>query len=340
MPRILVSASFPPELIMRQTPGRTGRWEEFEITPNDKEDVDGWVVYDNLGMPQSCRCRPSNTLLITGEPESLRRYRSRFTSQFSQVWTSHRSILHPRVTMRNEAQPWHYGLRAGRIHGCQLGFDELVKMQRPEKKKLLSVICSAKAHTDDHRRRLAFLEPLKAHFGDQLDVFGRGIEEVPDKSDAIYDYKYHIVLENDHSDYFMTEKLCDAFLGFSYPIYFGGSEAYHRFPEGSFTAIDIYRTEEAINIIENVIRSDAYATNQQQVDEARRRVLYENNICHMIAAHFREHANMNEAHELVHLAPKEHRATLIMKQIGRRVLNPFRSDVASKPEESSPGRVA
>ncbi|MFN3193549.1 MAG: glycosyltransferase family 10 domain-containing protein [Aureliella sp.] len=340
MPRILLSASFPPDLILRQTPGRTGRWEEFELTANDRDEVDGWVVYDNLRAPQNCRCRPSNTLLITGEPESLRRYRSRFTAQFSQVWTSHRSILHPRVTMRNEAQPWHYGLRAGRVHGCQLGFDELVKMQRPKKTKLLSVICSSKAHTEDHRRRLAFLEPLKAHFGDQLDVFGRGIQEVPDKSDAIYDYKYHIVLENDHSDYFMTEKLCDAFLGFSYPIYFGGSEAYHRFPEGSFTAIDIYRPDEAINLIENVIRSDAYSANQSQVDEARRRVLHENNLCSMIAAHFREQGDMKQSRDSIHLVPKEHRATLIMKQIGRRMLSPFRGDVAPGPGPSSSGRVA
>lgn len=340
MPRILLSASFPPELIFRQTPGRTGRWEEFELTADASQEVDGWVVYDNLQTPQSARCRSSNTLLITGEPESLRRYRSRFTAQFAQVWTSHRSIVHPRVSMRNEAQPWHYGLRAGRVHGCQLGFDELVKMPRPEKTKLLSVICSAKSHTEDHRRRLAFLEPLKAHFGDQLDVFGRGIQDVPDKSDAIYDYQYHIVLENDHSDYFMTEKLCDAFLGYSYPIYFGGSEAYHRFPEGSFTAIDIYRPDEAINLIENVIRSDAYTANKNQVDEARRRVLHENNLCHMIAAHFREQGDMNAVHEPVELVPKEHRATLIMKQIGRRVFHPFRSDVGNGPRSSSSGKVA
>lgn len=330
MPRILLSASFPSELILRQTPGGTGRWDEFEfIVESQDQPLDGWVVYDNLQSPMQELCAPQNTLFISGEPESLRRYRSRFTSQFGHVWTSHRSIRHSSLTIRNEAQHWHYGLNPSSVHATQMGFDQLAALPRPEKKELISVICSSKASTADHRKRLEFVEQLKEHFGASLHVFGRGIRDMQDKAEAIYDYKYHIVLENDHSSCFMTEKISDAFLGWSYPIYFGGSEAYHRFPEGSFTAINIYEPRDAINVIENVLAADPYECNQGIVEKARNRVLFQNNICSMLAEFWREHLVSGER-SVTHLYPKSYRANLLINQIQR----------AFKPSSASKTRAA
>lgn len=320
MPRILLSASFPEEYILRQTPGRSGNWQEFsfDARPNN-EPADGWIVYDNLQQPIQQRVAPENTLLVTGEPESLRRYRSRFTSQFGHVWTSHQSIHHPQVTHAQEAQHWHYALFPGAIHGQQLGFDEIESLPRPNKTKLMSVICSSKAVSEDHRRRLEFVQTLKEHFGDQLDVFGRGIRSIEDKSEAIYDYRYHIVLENDHSQYFMTEKLGDAFLGWSYPIYFGGPEAEKHYPISSFSAIDIYKPREALTIIQNVLASETYQSRQDAIAEARQRVLYQNNFCSLLADFARDKFNFEATQNNVQLLPKSDRARLIWRQIERTV---------------------
>ena len=116
MPRILVSASFPESELARQTPGGSGLWEDFEfIFAPTAEPVDGWVVYDDLKQPLEQLCPPENTLLLTGEPASVRRYRSRFTSQFAQVWTAQSQIKHPHVTYRNEGQPWHYATSDSRV---------------------------------------------------------------------------------------------------------------------------------------------------------------------------------------------------------------------------------
>jgi hypothetical protein len=285
--------------------------------------TDAWVVYDDLLEPEERLCPPANTLLITGEPESVRRYRPRFTTQFSKVWTSQASITHSHVTRRNEAQHWHYGLRAGRIHGCPMAFDDLQRIGIPDKSKLISVICSQKAHTPDHRQRLNFVAALKKALGHKLDVFGRGTREVEDKSDAIFEYQYHVVLENDHSEHFMTEKLADAFLGWSYPIYFGGREAYFRYPQGSFAAINIYEPEEAIRNVKQVIESNAFSQSLPALQKARRRVLFENNICSMLAEYWRE--NLDQAPiEPVRLLPKSHRASLVAKQIYRAIQQPFR----------------
>lgn len=340
MSRILLSASFPPDLMLRQTPGHSGSWKGCQFVSEDEldaatseEEFDAWVVYDDLRNPREVACSPLNTLLITGEPESLRRYRKRFTSQFGRIWTSHASIHHPHVKRRNEGQHWHYALNGSSVHGCQLGFDELAKMSCPQKTKLLSVICSSKAHTEDHRKRLEFVHTLQVNFGEQVDVFGRGIRDLDDKAEAIYDYRYHIVLENDHSDFFMTEKLGDAFLGWSYPIYFGGSEAYYRFPEGSFTAIDIYKPAEAISIIRSVIESETYERCMPRVSEARNRVLYTNNICNMMAEYWSEYISDSPAVP-TRLLPKKHRAGLVLDQLKRKLSQPF----ASTPVKRKPSR--
>ena len=317
MPRILITAVFDASLLARQTPKSTGRWDEFQfLFQPDGEPVDAWVVYDDLRQPVSQFCSPSNTLLITGEPASLRQYRTRYTGQFGQIWSSHTNISHPHLTLRNEAQHWHYALWNGTAHGNALGLDELKVLPRPAKPKLLSVLCSSKAVTADHRRRLEFVRFLQSKLGDQIDVFGSGIRQVADKSDAIWAYKYHIVLENDHSDHFMTEKLPDAFLGWSYPIYFGGKEAYHRFPEGSFTAIDIYQPEQALNAIRNVLTNDTYEHSLDRISEARNNVLTKHNLFAMLVEYWRTNLVRQPASQVT-LLPKSHRASLVVQQIKR-----------------------
>ena len=321
MPRVLLSASFPEELLLRQTPERSGNWEEFEFVTQAVADepVDAWVVYDNLKQPIQQMVAPENTLLITGEPESLRRYRGRFTSQFGKVWTSHNSIRHPELIQAQEAQHWHYALYPGSVHGTQLGFDELISLPRPNKTKCMSVICSAKADNEDHRKRLEFVQELKTRFGEQVDVFGRGIRTVEDKSDAIYDYKYHVVLENDHSQYFMTEKLGDAFLGWSYPVYFGGPEAEKHYPVSAFSVIDIYKPREAFSIIQNVLNNETYEKSLSAIEEARNRVLHQNNFCNLLAEYARVKFRTDAEPELVELLPKRSRAKLVWRQIERTV---------------------
>ena len=317
MPRVLITATFDESSLARQTSQGAGRWEDFQfLFQPDGDPVDAWVVYDDLKQPVTQLCPPSNTLLITGRPASLRQYRTRYTSQFGQIWTSHTNITHPHVTLRYEAQHWHYGLQTSGAHGRPLSLEALQELKRPEKPKLLSVLCSTKTVTADHRRRVDFARTLKAEFGDQIDVFGHGVRPVADKSDAIWPYKYHIVLESDHSKHFMSEKLPDAFLGWSYPIYFGGNEPYHRFPEGSFTAIDIYQPEKALNVIRNVLASETYESSVDRIAEARNNVLAKHNLVSMLVDYWRTNLVRQPA-SLVTMLPKSHRTSLVVQQIRR-----------------------
>lgn len=279
MATILITNSVPTDPILRQIPNQTAGWCEhrFLLEPNG-DPIDAWVVYDNLLKPETHAIERSRTLLVTGEPPSVRRYRSAFTSQFGAIRTSHPSVEHPRVVRAHEAQPWHFGMHPCRSHPRVLDYDALVSMLPPGKPKLLSVISSNKAITEDHRQRLRFLEHLKSAFGDQIDVFGRGIRDVPDKADAIWNYRYHIVLENDHSPFYMSEKLPDSFLGWSFPFYSGGPYADGAFPAESFARIDMYDPLRSIATIRAKMERDSYAMDLDRIARARRIVLDELNL--------------------------------------------------------------
>ena len=114
----------------------------------------------------------------------------------------------------------------------------------------------------------------------------------------------------------------------AYPIYFGGSEALHRYPSGSFTAIDIYQPDQAVSIVRNVIGSNLYAQSSKQIAEARGRVLGPNNIISMLADYWRSNLQRAPAVRTV-LLPKSHRAALAIRQIERVVKQPFRNRAAA-----------
>jgi len=279
MARILLTTSAPSDPVLRQLPRRSAGWctHDFVVALDDGP-FDSWVVYDNLDSIKTANVQRRDTLLITGEPPSVRRYRARFTSQFGSVRTSHSSIQHACIERSHEAQIWHYGMHACRSHPQVLDYDMLAAFTPPPKPKLLSVISSNKSVTPDHRQRLVFVERLRQAFGDCIDVFGRGIRELEDKADAIWDYRYHIVLENDHSDCYMSEKLPDAFLGWSYPFYSGSKFADKIFPSSSFSRIDMYRPEESIASIQRHIQADSYTSNLDRIGNARAKVLDETNL--------------------------------------------------------------
>src|SRR5262249_35709712 len=152
----------------------------------DVEACDYWVVYEGLPAAARTTCPPERVVLVTGEPPSIKSYASRFLEQFSTVVTCHPGIAGPGVVRSHQAQPWHIGVVQGAGTAVTpfpevADFDALSAGEPGPKSRNLSVICSSKAITEGHRRRLRFVEALAAHFGDRIDVFGRGFREVPDK---------------------------------------------------------------------------------------------------------------------------------------------------------------
>lgn len=86
-----------------------------------------------------------------------------------------------------------------------------------EKNKNVSMICSSKSITPQHKKRIEIANKYK----NQLDLFGRGFNPITTKEEGLCDYMFSVVVENDLSDTWITEKVLDCFATGTIPIYFG-----------------------------------------------------------------------------------------------------------------------
>lgn len=253
----------------RQSPKNGGLWNGCIFNFNQKTTMtDYWIVLEDLMDQETSICNQEGAILITGEPPSVKKYHQKFLNQFSTVITCHEQIKHKNKILLQQGLHWFIGKT----------YDELTETENFSKEKLISVISSKKSFTKGHRDRVIFVEKLEKHFGSKIDIYGRGFNEVVDKWGAIAPYKYHIVLENSSFAYYWTEKIADAYLGHSYPIYFGCPNLSHYFPENSFSQIDINRPEEAISTIEKVIEENFYEKSISAIKQAKYLVLNKYNL--------------------------------------------------------------
>lgn len=282
---IKLSINSPSQGILRQFPDSKITWGdyEFQINKNVKE-CDFWVVYSKgqKGTDKSL-VAPQNLIFISGEPEDVYHYSNKFLRKFNTVITARRDIKHKNMFYSHPAQPWWVGRREEKDGSIEftMKFNDFLKS--PEKSKIISVISSNKAFTKGHNDRIRFVNRLKDHFGDQLDIFGRGVNGFEDKWDTLGQYKYHIALENSSGPDYWTEKLADSFLTETFPFYYGCTNLEKYFPENSYKNLDIHNINKAIEIIEKGLTDNLRESNYKSLIEAKRRVLYQHNLLALIA---------------------------------------------------------
>ena len=264
--------------LKRQTPDSKGIWGNYQFFLNEKiEKCDYWVVFGGVKESENTICPKKNTIFVATEPKNIKRYNTNFLKQFETIITSASNVKHTNIIQNQHADPWmigaEYSLTTNTWGNFLKNYDNLKHSEKSVKNKLISVISSNKNSTKEHRQRLKFVNELKKHFGDKIDIFGKGLNDFSDKWDTISPYKYHIAIENcSHKDHF-SEKLSDTFLAETYPIYYGCPNIYDYFSKNSLTTIDIKKPKEAIKIIENTIKNNQYKKSIQDILNAKNLVL-------------------------------------------------------------------
>ena len=193
-----------------------------------------------------------------------------------------------KLIIRQAAVPWFYGIKfrtdVGLLHAPapegNLELQDLAEMHKPHKDRLISCIASQKAGTPGHQWRLQVAQALQKHFGQNIDLFGFGWNPIAEKRDAIDRYHYTVVIENDASDHYWTEKLSDAILGYSVPIYAGARKVNEYFDGGIHNLIHGSSIEETVEKIKRVV--DEKPSNEYAY-ENRHRILYKYNFYYMLA---------------------------------------------------------
>ncbi|MCF6129913.1 glycosyltransferase family 10 [Flavobacterium sp. AS60] len=237
--------------IFRQTPKSSGEWGNYKfVIDNSLKECDFWVVFGDYKFNiESVQCNPENIIFIPGECyETSTKFLQEFLNQFGLIITVQREIKHRNCIYTHNANPWFIGK----------SYDELVALNTPEKTRLISVVSSNKVFTAGHKKRLDFVKKLKNHFGDQLDVFGRGIKDFDDKWDVLANYKYSIAIENDNCDDWVTEKLFDCLYAHTLPFYYGCPNLDDYVNKEAYIRIDINNFEESVKIIEEGIKNNEF----------------------------------------------------------------------------------
>lgn len=237
--------------LFRQSPKSSGEWGNYKfVIDNSLKKCDFWVVFGDYNFTiESVECNPENVIFIPGECyETSTKFLQEFLNQFGLIITVQRELKHRNVIYSHNANPWFIGK----------SYDELLVLKTPEKTKLISVVSSNKALTAGHKKRLDFVKRLKNHFGDQLDVFGRGIKDFDDKWDVLANYNYSIAIENDNCDDWVTEKFFDCLYAHTLPFYYGCPNLEDYVDKEAYIRIDINNFEESVKIIEEGIANNEF----------------------------------------------------------------------------------
>lgn len=265
----------------KQSPNNEGKWGKCIFTFNPLEENYDWlVIIDDVAKVvhnriEVLKCPKENTILVTTEPSSISRYGRGFAKQFHYLITNQDAnvLPHPNALRSQTGNIWMYGE----------DYDTMKLIPPMQKTKKISTICSNKqqGHTS-HQQRYIFTQKLEQETP-TLERFGRGFKWIDKKSEALDDYEFHVAIENHIGEHVWTEKLADAFLGYTVPIYCGCSNVYDYFPKNSLIQIDISDIQGSIKQIKEIIEIEGeYERRFESVKEARRKVLEEYNLLAMI----------------------------------------------------------
>jgi hypothetical protein len=260
--RIIKAWDYPD--LMRQTPERSGIWDDIEFTLEPVTECDYVIILNYIPEDTTVVCSPENIWAIMQEPyiKGVFEWMVRAHKQFSRVFSHHIPARSSKYIPSQPCLPWH----------VNKDYDELVKTEIPLKTSGLSCIMSNLAAFSGHINRMKFLEYIKTSRL-EIDIFGKGINFIEDKWDGLSPYNYSLVAENESKTDYWTEKIADCFLAFTMPIYYGCKNLEDYFPRESFITIDINHPENAEEIIKNTIQKNAWGKNLGAIIEARNLVL-------------------------------------------------------------------
>lgn len=113
-----------------------------------------------------------------------------------------------------------------------------------EKSKNISHIYSNKTFLPGHKMRHEVARIFRSKY--DIDYYGRGCNPVQIKSDALRDYRFSIVIENNKSKNYFTEKILDCFACRTIPLYWGAPNIGHFFDKESIITFDTIEELEQI----------------------------------------------------------------------------------------------
>ena len=258
------------------------------------ENPDYWLVIDDVcGLKDSAIIEKDRVFFLTAEVPFVTNYfdDKKFLSQFAKIVSCHAIFNHDNVQSDLPFLSFMINAVYGKDvneYDDEFNYDKMLEKNFYEKTRNISIIASHKGSVDGkmtefHKIRYHFANKLKDHFKDKIDFYGYGHNQIETKAQAILPYKYHICLENQTTANSITEKLYDSYLGLAYPIYWGCSNVTDYFSENSVTQINIFDFKGTVDKIQEVIESNLFEKNFDELVKAKNDVLNKYGVFQRIA---------------------------------------------------------
>ncbi|MGL1932085.1 MAG: glycosyltransferase family 10 [Desulfotalea sp.] len=288
------------DLFLRFFPQKNPIWKncKFTFDVNCKQ-YDWLVVYHDIPATnghfgeEHLKCPKEKTILVTLEPITITVYGKDYLKQFGHIlsfqepWALHHHKGH---IDHHPGLMWFYGESAN----GNLDYDTIANLPLPKKTRDLATVCSDRTGGNTlHTARVLFTRQLQKDIP-EMDRFGHGIRPMADKAEALDPYKYHLTIENHIAHNHLTEKLPDAFLGYTLPFYYGAPNATDYFPKESFIPIDINDYPKALDIIKSTIANNEFEDRLPYILKARKLVLEEQNLFAILAKQIEKRDQIQE----------------------------------------------
>jgi len=263
--RLLKNWSWPD--LLRQTPGRTGCWNDVRFVFENEGPCDYAVVLNTAPAHSAVTCPPENVWLLLQEPPNEHfAPMHRGTAVHHRIYTTDETLKGTRYVHAPPALPWH----------VDRDYDWLKQCPPPKKDRNMSCITSGKAIFEGHRQRLRFLADVRR--GVEFDLFGRGFASVSDKWDVLAPYRYGLVIENFANSLYWSEKLSDCLLAWTVPVYVGCTDIGRWLPQDAIIQVDMADPDVTQKIADAVNDEGGWPRRLDAVAEARERILDRYNI--------------------------------------------------------------
>ncbi len=274
--------------IIDQTPNSLGIWKNIQFTLESTKECDYVVVFNCITKDIIVNSHGDNIWAIIQEPPDERfDYYYKHAKRYSRIYTPDINRKGNRYIHSHGAIGWWIGK----------DYNFLTNAEIPKKNLTISWLTNADTSIEGQIERLNFWNYIQTTNLD-IEFFGRGfpppVKPIEVKWDGVAPYKYTLAIENYSGLYYWSEKIADAFLGYTMPIYYGCTNISDYFPKESFVWIDINQPEEAVEIIRETINNDLWLRNRDAVIYARELVLNKYNIFAFLAEVIIEDQQKNE----------------------------------------------
>lgn len=301
-------------LPLLQSPGSTGVWGDVTFTTEPVDECDLLIVCNRAHQDISVRCPKGGRWLFTMEPPEG--YYSYFKGGYRDydlvlsLWGDAADFVDSGAKVLRKWGPTSWYAQRSYDEYCALSPDACGKQER------ISYVMSHKKKQAGHKLRHNFRDYLQRS-GFDFDLFGGKDHYIADKCQALLPYKYTVAIENSSYPDYWTEKISDAFLCWTIPVYWGAPNITHYFPQEAMIRLDQDDFQGSRQRLEEAVRGDYWTRNLGALTEARNRVLNRYQFFPFFCELIREHYQPRGAAEPLVIPalrhPKEQRLSYKIK---------------------------